>query len=167
MILILFGITFQLFKLLCLAQDHWRGFRAWNAHMVHIVISELKWRMHLSSLFFGIFILYTVHIWGKMKLFLHAQSTITFNENGVIDRQISIFILITAVSPHLLCNREFLWRICISPIFTGVSTRFAQNDQPVTHRGRMISCTTCFACKVIMKSHSNTPKRRRRTARFF
>ena len=33
----LLGITFQLFKLLCLAKDHWRGFGTRNAHMVHIV----------------------------------------------------------------------------------------------------------------------------------
>ena len=30
-------ITFQLLKLLCLAQDHWRGYCTRNAHMVHIV----------------------------------------------------------------------------------------------------------------------------------
>ena len=30
-------ITFQLFKLHCLAKDHWRGFRTRNAHMVHVV----------------------------------------------------------------------------------------------------------------------------------
>ena len=33
----LLGITFQLFKLLSLAKDHWRGFSTRNAHMVHIV----------------------------------------------------------------------------------------------------------------------------------
>ena len=31
-----FGIIFQLFELLSLAKDHWRGFNARNAHMVHI-----------------------------------------------------------------------------------------------------------------------------------
>ena len=31
------GITFQLFELLFLAQYHWRGFSTRNAHMVHIV----------------------------------------------------------------------------------------------------------------------------------
>ena len=31
------SITFYLFKLLCLAKDHWRGFSSRNAHMVHIV----------------------------------------------------------------------------------------------------------------------------------
>ena len=31
------SITFHLFKLLCLANDHWRGFITRNAHMVHIV----------------------------------------------------------------------------------------------------------------------------------
>ena len=31
------GITFQLFELLCLAKDHWRGFSTRNAHMVHFV----------------------------------------------------------------------------------------------------------------------------------
>ena len=30
-------ITFQLFKLLCLAKVHWWGLSTWNAHMVHIV----------------------------------------------------------------------------------------------------------------------------------
>ena len=30
-------ITFQLFKLHCLAKDHWRGFSTRNAHMAHIV----------------------------------------------------------------------------------------------------------------------------------
>ena len=54
-----------------------------------------------------------------------------------------------------------------SPIFTEFSTRFAQNDQPVIHRGWMTGYTTCFARKVIMKSQTNTPKRQRRTARFF
>ena len=35
----LLGITFQRFKLLCLAKDHWRGFSARNAHIVHVVNS--------------------------------------------------------------------------------------------------------------------------------
>ena len=30
-------ITFQLFKLLGLAKDHWRGLSTRNAHIVHIV----------------------------------------------------------------------------------------------------------------------------------
>ena len=30
------NITFQLFKLLCLAKDHWWGLSTRNAHMVHI-----------------------------------------------------------------------------------------------------------------------------------
>ena len=30
------GITFQLFKILCLAHDHWWGISTRNAHMVHI-----------------------------------------------------------------------------------------------------------------------------------
>ena len=54
------------------------------------------------------------------------------------------------------------------PIFTELSTWFAQNDQPVIHRGGgwMTSYTTCFARKVIMMSQANTPKLQRRTARF-
>ena len=36
-VLALFGITFHLFKLLCLAEDHWRGLSTRNALMVHIV----------------------------------------------------------------------------------------------------------------------------------
>ena len=31
------GINFQLWKLLCLTKDHWRGFSTRNAHMVHNV----------------------------------------------------------------------------------------------------------------------------------
>ena len=34
---VFFGIIFQLFQLLSLAKDHWRGFHTRNAHMVHIV----------------------------------------------------------------------------------------------------------------------------------
>ena len=37
----LWGIIFQLFKLHCLAKDHWGGFSARNAHMVHIVINPI------------------------------------------------------------------------------------------------------------------------------
>ena len=33
----LWGITFQLFELLCLARNHWRGFSTRNAHIVHFV----------------------------------------------------------------------------------------------------------------------------------
>ena len=52
--------------------------------------------------------------------------------------------------------------IIIYPIFTELSTRFAQNDQPVTHRRWMTSYTTFFAVYVIMTSKANTPKRQRR-----
>ena len=54
-----------------------------------------------------------------------------------------------------------------SPIFTELSTPFAQNDKPVTHLAWMISSTTCFARKVIMTSQASTLKRQHRTARFF
>ena len=55
------------------------------------------------------------------------------------------------------------------PYSQSFPTRFAQNDQPVIHRGGggMTGYTTCFARKVIMTSQANTPKRQRRTARFF
>ena len=50
-------ITFLLFKLHCLAKDHWRGFSTRNAHMVHIVnLIRLKWCIHLSrSLYLNLF----------------------------------------------------------------------------------------------------------------
>ena len=60
-----------------------------------------------------------------------------------------------------------IYKTEFSPMFIELSIRFAQNDQPVTHRGWMISYTTCFACKVIMTSQANTPKWQHRTARFF
>ena len=46
-------LTFQPFKLHCLAKDHWRGFSTRNAHMVHIVNwIQLKWCIHLSRSLF-------------------------------------------------------------------------------------------------------------------
>ena len=44
----LLGITFQLFKQLCLAKDHWRGFSTRNAHMVHIV-NLIRFKMMYTS----------------------------------------------------------------------------------------------------------------------
>ena len=37
LVLALLNITSRLYKLHCLAKDHWRGFSTRNAHMVHIV----------------------------------------------------------------------------------------------------------------------------------
>ena len=42
------GITFQHFKLLCLAKDHWRGFSTWNVHMVHVV-NQIRIKMAYAS----------------------------------------------------------------------------------------------------------------------
>ena len=44
----LWVITFQLFKLHCLAKDHWRGFSTRNAHMVHIV-NYIRFKMVYTS----------------------------------------------------------------------------------------------------------------------
>ena len=45
---VLFGIIFQLFQLLSLAKDHWRGFNIRNAHMVHIV-NLIRFKMVYTS----------------------------------------------------------------------------------------------------------------------
>ena len=41
-------LSFQLFKLLCLAYNHWWGFCTRNAHMVHI-INEIRYKMEYTS----------------------------------------------------------------------------------------------------------------------
>ena len=43
-------ISFQLFKLLCLAKNHWWVSCTWNTHMVHMK-SDLKWCTTSWSLF--------------------------------------------------------------------------------------------------------------------
>ena len=68
LVLTLLGITFQLFKLLCLAKDYWRGFNTRNAQMAHIVNYIRFWNvvyMYLSRhIFLTIYTLlyYSIYI---------------------------------------------------------------------------------------------------------
>ena len=58
-----FVTSLQLFKLLCLAKNHWWGFCTRNAHMVHIV-NEIRFKMMHTSwslfifqpLIFGVYV---------------------------------------------------------------------------------------------------------------
>ena len=59
-----YTITFQFFKQLCLAKDHWRGFSTRNAHMVHIV-NEFRIKIVYTSplLYFRRFTFYLSSSW--------------------------------------------------------------------------------------------------------
>ena len=50
------GITFQLFELLCVAKDHWRGFSTRNVHMIHIV-NNIRFRIVYTSKYKSLFII--------------------------------------------------------------------------------------------------------------
>ena len=69
-------ISFQLFKLLCLAKNHWWGFCSLNAHMVHIV-NEIRFKMVYTS--WSLFIFQPLHSlgechcwWTRETLMAHA-----------------------------------------------------------------------------------------------
>ena len=69
-------ISFQLFKLLCLAKNHWWGFYFRNAHMVHIV-NEIRFKMVYTS--WSLFIFQPLHSlvechcwWTRETLRAHA-----------------------------------------------------------------------------------------------
>ena len=68
-------ISFQLFKILCLAKNHWRWFCAPNAHMVHIV-NDIRFKMVYTSWSFIFQLLHSLcecHCWWtRESLRAHA-----------------------------------------------------------------------------------------------
>ena len=69
-------ISFQLFKLLCLAKNRWWGFCTRKAHMVHIV-NEIRFKMVYTS--WSLFIFQPLHSlgechcwWTRESLMAHA-----------------------------------------------------------------------------------------------
>ena len=78
----LLGITFQLFKLLCLAKDHGRGsvpeMHIWS---ISLIRSDLKWCIHLRRSLF-VYLNYSVSITadgpGSLKGHIQPTSTVDF-----------------------------------------------------------------------------------------
>ena len=66
-----YDISFQLFKLLCLAKNHWWGFCARNAHMVHIV-NEIRFKMVYTS--WSLFIFQPLHSLGECHCWWTRES---------------------------------------------------------------------------------------------
>ena len=66
-----YDISFQLFKLLCLAKDHWWGFSTRNAHMVHIV-NEIRFKMVYT--FWSLVIFQPFHSLGECHCWLTRES---------------------------------------------------------------------------------------------
>ena len=64
-------ISFQLFKLLCLAKNHWWGFCTRNAYMVHIV-NEIQFKMVHTS--WSLFIFQPLHSLGKCHCWWTRES---------------------------------------------------------------------------------------------
>ena len=78
-------ISFQLFKLLCLAKNHWWGFCTRNAHMVHIA-NQIRFKMVYTSWFLFIFqplhSLGECHCWGTREIpwgHMHPSSIVDFS----------------------------------------------------------------------------------------
>ena len=64
-------ISFQLFKLLCLAKNHWWVFCTQNAHMVHIV-NEIRFKMVYTS--WSLFIFQPLHSLGERHCWWTRES---------------------------------------------------------------------------------------------
>ena len=64
-------ISFQLFKLHCLAKNHWWGFSTRNAHIVHIV-NEIRFKIVYTS--WSLFIFQPLHSLGECHCWWTRES---------------------------------------------------------------------------------------------
>ena len=101
-------ISFQLFKLLYLAKDHWWGFSARNAHVVHIVIEiVILWVYYTTPFGFSLF----WHFWYiSFQLFNFSNYFVSLritNEGSVPEMRIWSISLIKSYGIYNLVEVSF------------------------------------------------------------
>ena len=108
-------ISFQLFKLLCLAKNHWWGFCTRNAHMVHIV-NEIRFKMVYTSwslLYFNNFTHLVSVTAGRLQLIRSVSRASTFSVLKFIE-----IVILGVYSPSLLASVLALLWYLFSTLFS-------------------------------------------------